>query len=77
MEVFRPGGADAVDADAQTDHVVLVLREPFDAGRVEDVADGLVGERVHDPGAQFLVEGNLAQREGVVLGLIGRGQVGI
>ena len=67
--------ADAVDADAQAHHVVLVLREALNAGGIEDVAHGPVADPVHDALGVPIEEVELGRREGVLLRVFRHAQV--
>ena len=67
--------ADAVDADAQAHHVVLVLREALNAGGIEDVAHGPVADPVHDGLRVPLEEVELGRREGIFFRVLGHAEV--
>ena len=69
-------GADAVDADAQAHHVVLVLREALYAGAVEDVPHRPVAYAVYDFLRALLEALQLIQGEGVLVRFVGHAEVG-
>ena len=69
-------GADAVDADTQAHHVVLVLRKTLDAGGVEDMAHGHVADSRRDGLRVLLEKAELGGREGIFLGIVGDTEVG-
>ena len=68
-------GADAVDPDAEADHVELEFRETLDAGRVEDVPHRPVAEGFRDPVGVLPEQADLSEREGVLLRVLRHAQV--
>ena len=75
-QLFSGKGADAVDADSQAHHVVLVLREALDAGRIQDVAHGHVAYSVGYLPGIFLKKLQLAEGEGILLRVLCHAEVG-
>ena len=74
-EAHAGQGADAVDADAQAHHVVLVLGEALDAGGVQDVPHRLVAEGFGDRPGIGLEHRDLPQGKSVFGRILGGGQV--
>ena len=67
---------EAVEANAQPDHLKLRLRESYDARRVEDVAENGVGQSLAEDVRHLLETLDLEPGEVVFLGVVSGGEMG-